>query len=168
VFDSKCGSLWPAGQQQQQQQQQHSQLHLRVVPVVHCIRLIPAAMHVCAVAEMVLAAVELRRVESSSSAVSCVVQLRPKLSLQVASDVCRRAAELLNARVCKQLHCNWVLVIRILTSQAPRKVCRPRSGACCPSQTVTILALQPALRQQRYYSVVQPSVTLSSFLSFFV
>jgi hypothetical protein len=80
VFDSKCGSLWPAGQQQQQQQQQHSQLHLRVVPVVHCIRLIPAAMHVCAVAEMVLAAVELRRVESSSSAVSCVVQLHPKLA----------------------------------------------------------------------------------------
>jgi hypothetical protein len=51
-----------------------------VAPVVPCIRLIPAAMHVCAVAEVVLAAVELRRVESSSSAVSCVVQLHPKLA----------------------------------------------------------------------------------------
>jgi hypothetical protein len=64
--------------------------------MVHCIRLIPAAMHVCAVAEVVLAAVEFRKVESSSCAVSCVVN-RCILSLQVASDVRRTAAELSNA-----------------------------------------------------------------------
>jgi hypothetical protein len=37
-------------------------------------------MHVCTVAEVVLTAAELRRVESSSIAVSCVVQLQPNLA----------------------------------------------------------------------------------------
>jgi hypothetical protein len=51
-----------------------------VVPVVHCIRLFPVAKHVCAVAQVVLAAVELSRIESSSSVVSCVVHLQPKVA----------------------------------------------------------------------------------------
>jgi hypothetical protein len=35
----------------------------------------------------------------------CLVLYSCILSLQVADDVCRTAAELSNARVCKQLHC---------------------------------------------------------------
>jgi hypothetical protein len=48
--------------------------------VVHCIRLIAAAVDVWAVAEVVLAAVELSRIEWSSRTASCVVQLQPKLT----------------------------------------------------------------------------------------
>jgi hypothetical protein len=100
-----------------------------VVPVVHCIRLIPAAMHVCTVAQVVLTAEELSR-----AVVLCLVLYSCSPTLQVASDLRRKAAELSNARVCKQLHCNRVLVEGHRQSQAPRKVCRPRSGACCLNQ----------------------------------
>jgi hypothetical protein len=72
-------------------------------------------MHVCAVAEVVLAAVELRREESSRAVALCLVLYSCILSLQVASDVRRKAAELSNAQVCKQLHCRRVLVKKILT-----------------------------------------------------
>jgi hypothetical protein len=120
-----------------------------VVPVIHCIRRSPAAMHVCAVAEVVLAAVESKELSlncSSRAVVLCLVLYSCILSLQVASDVRSKAAELSNARVCKQLHCKRVLVKRILTKSGAWKGVLPTGGACCPNQTVSVLALQSADR----------------------
>jgi hypothetical protein len=72
-------------------------------------------MHVCAVAEVVLAAVKLSKGESSSSALPCGAQLHPKPAgcqyiSSITSIVRRKAAELSKARVCKQLHCKRGLV----------------------------------------------------------
>jgi hypothetical protein len=107
--------------------------------------------HVWTVAEVVLAAVELCRVESSS-----LVFYSRSRNQQVAGIVRRKAAELSNAPACKQLHCNLhlsstllnrVLERSILTKSGARKCVPPgaRSGVCCPDKQV-----QQSLRYTRF------------------